>query len=115
MKNGASCYGVFFNPQLRGGLGEIDIKKIDLLNLFWEPGITNIQDSRFVFLTALAEVEELKLKYPKYADKFNGESPMEIMTYDDMQNTSNSDKNQDKVLVIDCYYKKQRGNLQTVE
>lgn len=115
LKNGASCYGVFFNPQLRGGLGEIDIKKIDLLNLFWEPGITNIQDSRFVFLTALAEVEELKLKYPKYADKFNGESPMEIMTYDDMQNTSNSDKNQDKVLVIDCYYKKQRGNLQTVE
>ncbi len=115
LKNGASCYGVFFNPKLRGGLGEIDIKKIDLLNLFWEPGVCDIQDSKFIFLTALADVDDLKLQYPKYADKFSGESPMEIMTYDDMQNTSNNDKNQDKILVIDCYYKKQRGNLQTVE
>lgn len=115
LKNGAACYGVFFNPQLRGGLGEIDIRKIDLLNLFWEPGVTDIQDSRFVFLTALADPEELKAQYPKCASQLSGQSDLEIQTYDDMQNTANGDQHRDKVLVVDCYYKKQRGGIQTVE
>ncbi|MBE5039225.1 portal protein [Ructibacterium gallinarum] len=115
LKNGAACYGVFYNPALRNGLGEIDIRKIDLLNLFWEPGITDIQDSRFLFLTALADKEELKQQYPAYADQLTGDTPLEIQTYDDMQNTVGTDQLQDKVLVIDCYYKKQRGNIQTVE
>ncbi len=115
LKNGAACYGVFFNPRLRGGLGEIDIRKIDLLNLFWEPGITDIQDSRFVFLTALADPEDLKQQYPTLADRFSDDTVLELQTYDDMQNTSNRDRIQNKVLVTDCYYKKQRGDIQTVE
>lgn len=115
LKNGAACYGVFFNPRLRGGLGEIDIRKIDLLNLFWEPGITDIQDSRFVFLTALADPEDLKQQYPALADRFSDDTVLELQTYDDMQNTSNRDRIRNKVLVTDCYYKKQRGDIQTVE
>lgn len=115
LKNGAACYGVFFNPVLRGGMGEIDIRKIDLLNLFWEPGITDIQESRFLFLTALCDVTELQERYPHLKDKLTGDSAMEIQTYDDMQNTTASDVAKNKVLVVDCYYKKQRGNLQTLE
>lgn len=115
LKNGAACYGVFFNPRLRGGMGEIDIRKIDLLNLFWEPGICDIQDSRFVFLTALCDPDDLKRQYPHLADKFTAGSPMEILTYDDMQNTSGSDVTHNKILVVDCYYKKQRDGAQTVE
>ena len=115
LKNGASCYGVFFNPTLNNGAGDIDIKKIDLLNLFWEPGITDIQDSRFVFLTALVDNAELKLKYPEHADKFTGSAAIEAMTYDDMQNTKNNDALKDKSVVVDCYYKKSRGNRTTVE
>ena len=115
LKNGASCYGVFFNPMLRDGLGEIDIRKIDLLNLFWEPGITDIQDSRFVYLTALADKEDLKRRYPALAEQFGGDSALEILTYDDMQNTNSEDRKKDKLVVVDCYYKKRRGNRQTVE
>lgn len=115
LKNGAACYGVFFNPSLRGGLGEIDIRKIDLLNLFWEPGVTDIQDSRFLFLTALADPEDLKRRYPQYDQEFAGESGVELQTYDDMQNTANQDRTRNKLLVVDCYYKKQRGNIQTLE
>lgn len=115
LKNGAACYGVFFNPELHGGLGEIDIRKIDLLNLFWEPGICDIQESRFLFLTALVDREELKQQYPEHADRFAGNAALELLTYDDMQNTNNQDKNKDKLLVVDCYYKKKNGNTRTVE
>ena len=115
LKNGAACYGVFFNPKLRGGLGEIDIRKIDLLNLFWEPGITDIQESRFVFLTALMDVEDLKEQYPQIEEGIAGQGSLEILTYDDMQNTKGQDRTRNKVLVVDCYYKKQRGDRQTLE
>lgn len=111
LKNGASCYGVFFNPMLCGGRGEIDIKKIDLLNMFWEPGVTNIQDSKFLFVTALCDNESLKEKYPQYADKFSGNSSLDATTYEE----GNNDVLKDKTLIVDCYYKKQRGDIQTVE
>ncbi len=115
LKNGASCYGVFFNPRLRGGLGEIDIRKIDLLNLFWEPGISDIQDSRFVFLTALVDPEDLKRQYPFLENNISPEGEIELQTYDDMQNTVGQESIRNKVMVIDCYYKKQRGDIQTLE
>ncbi len=115
LKNGAACYGVFFNPSLRGGRGEIDIRKIDLLNLFWEPGITDIQDSKFVFVTALCDNDALKEKYPQYADKFSSGSSMDAQVYDDMHGASPNDVLRDKSLIVDCYYKKQRGDVQTVE
>ena len=115
LKNGASCYGVFFNPSLRSGRGEIDIKKIDLLNIFWEPGITDIQDSKFLFITALCDRDAMKEKYPQFADKFSIDSAMDAQTYDDLDGGSPNDVLKDKCLIVDCYYKKQRGNRQTVE
>ncbi len=115
LKNGAACYGVFYNPTLRGGRGEIDIRKIDLLNLFWEPGVTDIQDSKFVFVTALCDNDVMKQKYPQYADRFSSGSAMDAQVYDDMNGASPNDVLKDKSLIIDCYYKKQRGDTQTVE
>lgn len=115
LKNGAACYGVFFNPQLNGGRGDIDIRKIDLLNMFWEPGVTDIQDSKFIFVTALCDNDALKAKYPQYADSFSADSTMDAQIYDDMNGASANDVLKDKSLVIDCYYKKQRGDICTVE
>lgn len=115
LKNGASCYGVFYNPSLGRGKGDIDIKSIDLLNLFWEPGIVDIQDSRFLYLTALIDNDDLKLKYPQFADRFIGSEAIDVLTYDDMQNTASRDMLKDKTLVIDCYYKRKSGGRETVE
>ncbi|MEG2584150.1 MAG: hypothetical protein RSA27_06570 [Oscillospiraceae bacterium] len=105
LKNGASCYGIFFNPALNHGLGEIDIKKIDLLNLFWEPGITNIQDSSFVFLTTLVDNDQLRMDYPDCSNSFAGNATIDITSYNDMQNTVGTDRFKNKTLVVDCYYK----------
>lgn len=116
LKNGAACYGVFYNPTLNQGRGEIDIKKIDLLNLFWEPGVTDIQDSRFLFLTALTENSALRERYPQYAEKFSGNgNSIDVVTYDDCLNTNQEDIYKDKTMVIDCYYKQRRNGHTTVE
>lgn len=108
LKNGAVCYGVFYNPSGDNGLGGISIKKIDFLNLFWEPGIVDIQDSRFIFLTALMDNDALKEQYPDKASAFISGEQLDVRTYDDGQNTNQSDKYKDKSLIIDCYYKKDK-------
>lgn len=115
LKNGASCYGVFFNPKLYGSRGEIDIKKIDLLNLFWEPGVTDIQDSKFLFVTALCDNDSLKERYPHYAEKFTGDNALDAQVYSDTDDNRKNDILKDKTLIIDCYYKKMRGDTHTVE
>ena len=45
LKHGGSVQGVFWDGSKHNGLGDISIKGIDFINLFWEPGITNLQKS----------------------------------------------------------------------
>jgi hypothetical protein len=102
LKSGTGVYGVFWDKAKCNGLGDISIKKIDLLNLFWEPGITNIQDSKYVFLTTLKDNEELEETYPELVGKLGGKSVnVAEYEYDDTVNTD------DKSVVVDCYYKVQ--------
>lgn len=102
LKTGTSCYGVFWNTALENGLGDIDIKQIDILNLFWEPGIKDIQQSPNVFHVELVDNEILKEEYPELVDKLGNEPSIEVGQYihDDTIDTSN------KSAVIDWYYKK---------
>lgn len=106
LKQGTSVYGVFWDKDKLNGLGDIAIKKIDLLNLFWEPGISHIQDSRNLFHTELIDKEVLKAMYPQLTDKVleTGEIFTQKYLYDDTVKTD------DKTTVIDWYYKKHIGN-----
>ena len=101
LKAGTGVYGVFWDNSKLNGLGDISIKKIDLINLFWESGITDIQKSRNVFHVELADNDMLVGAYPQLAGKL-GESTLDISkyVYDDSVDTSN------KSAVIDWYYKK---------
>lgn len=103
LKQGTGIKGVFWNPKKNNGLGDIDIKQCDILNLFWEPGIKDIQESRNLFHVSLVDNEVLKEQYPEY--DFNGSPSLDIAkyVYDDEVNTS------DKSVVIDWYYKKHNG------
>lgn len=49
LKSGCAVYGVFWDAAKLNGLGDISIRRMDLLNLFWEPGVTDIQDSPHFF------------------------------------------------------------------
>ena len=101
LKAGTGVYGVFWDNTKLNGLGDISIRKVDLINLFWESGITDIQKSRNVFHVELADNDMLVGSYPQLAGKL-GESTLDISkyVYDDTVDTSN------KSAVIDWYYKK---------
>jgi len=64
MQEGTACYGVFWDKSKLNGLGDIAIQQISLLNLFWEPGISDIQDSRNVFYVRLEDNDALRFYYP---------------------------------------------------
>lgn len=100
LKHGTSAYGVFWNSELENGLGDIQIKKIDLLNIFWEPGITDLQKSRNLFIVDLRDREALESEYPILRGKNSGNViDIKQYIYDDTVDTS------DKCLVVDWYYK----------
>lgn len=100
LKNGTSVEGTFWNNDKNNGLGDIEIRNIDILNLFWQPGIKDIQKSRNFFHTELVDNEELEIMYPYLKDKL-GKSTAEKAEYvhDESIDTS------DKTMVVDWYYK----------
>ena len=109
LKTGTAVYKVIWDQSKLNGLGDISITRRDLLNIFWEPGITDIQDSRYVFDTALVDKDLLAQTYPQYAEKMSDSSFVAAkFLYDDNVPTDG------KVTVIEVYYHKQTGNRKTL-
>ena len=69
LKMGLSCYGVFWDSDLQNGLGDVSIRKIDILHLFWQPGVTDIQESRNVFYISMVDTDLLEAEYPQLKGK----------------------------------------------
>jgi hypothetical protein len=110
LKQGGNVQGVFWDSTKHNGLGDITIKKIDFINLFWESGITNIQKSRNVFHTELVANELLEQQYPQCQGKLGGKSiSLAKYLYDDNVDTS------DKSVVVDWYYKKYVNGKNTLQ
>lgn len=101
---GTGVYGVFWDRSKLNGLGDISIQKMDLLNLFWEPGITDIQKSRNFFSVELCDNELLVEAYPQLEGKL-GSATMDVAkyVYDDTVDTT------EKSVVVDWYYKKNQN------
>lgn len=110
LKHGTGIYGIFWNPEKENGLGDVDIREIDLLNIFWEPGIRDIQDSRNLFIVELIDEDLLKQQYPDVQGKLTG-SVIDVKKYiyDDSVDTS------DKALVVDWYYKVRIGSREVLQ
>lgn len=104
LKSGTGVYGVFWDKSRLNGLGDVMIRKIDLLNLFWEPGISDIQTSRNLFHLELADNDVLISQYPQLQGKLGGETvDVAKYVYDDTVDTTK------KSVVVDWYYKRSRG------
>ena len=100
-KFGTGVYKIVWDTGKLGGLGDISIEAVSLLNLFWEPGITDIQKSRYFFHTEMVDKEILEQRYPQLKDKLKGTGFLASnFQYDDTVETS------DKATVIDVYYHK---------
>ena len=99
LKHGGSVQGVFWDGSKHNGLGDIAIRKIDFINFFWEPGITDIQESQNIFTTELVNNNLLEQRYPQCVGKLGGKNiTLAKYLYDDNVDTS------DKSVVVDWYY-----------
>lgn len=104
LKAGTGVYGIFWDETKLNGLGDISISKFDLINLFWESGITDIQQSRNLFSVELRDNDTLVDEYPQLSGKL-GTSTLNLAqyVYDDSIDTT------EKSAVVDWYYKVRRG------
>ena len=111
LKHGTGVFGVYWDQTKLNGLGDIAIKSVDLLSIFWEPGITDIQKSRNVFTIELVDNDILEEQYPDLKGKLTKSSDdgmLKKYLYDESIDTTG------KSPVIDWYYKKQ-GRLHYVK
>lgn len=111
LKNGTGVYEVVWDQSKLNGLGDIAIKSADLLNLFWEPGVTDIQKSQNFFNIELVDNKILEGIFPELKDKLSktNDTLLKKYVYDESIDTTN------KSLVVDWYYKKKVGNKTTLQ
>ena len=102
LKTGTGVYKVVWDPSRLNGLGDIAIERVNLLNIFWEPGVNDIQRSRYLFHTEPVDKDILRSRYPEQLSS-RLKSPTFLASrflYDDAVDTS------DKATVVEVYYRK---------
>lgn len=110
LKTGTGAYKITWDQNKLNGLGDITVSCVNLLNLYWEPGITDIQKSRYFFHTELVDRDVLEEQYPQLAGQLNGQSFISAtFLYDDSVSTDN------KVTVIECYYHRYVNGRKTLQ
>lgn len=99
LRYGTAVYGVFWNPEALGGLGDVDIRSINISDLYWETGVSDVQDSKNVFLVSLADKDKTASVYGiDYSEHRESDGAlMGLMGYK---------ADDEKCLIVDWYYKK---------
>lgn len=99
LKYGTAVYGVFYDEEK----GDIEIRAVDLLNIYCDMHVSDVQDSKFLFIVNAVDNDFLCERYPAHRELFGGDASME-----DYGGTTSVDN---KTIVVDCYYKKSGGVL----
>ena len=110
LKTGTGVYKIVWDGSRLNGLGDIAIERVNLLNIYWEPGITDIQRSRYFFHTELADRQLLQQEYPQLSGRLK--TPTFLSTrflYDDAVDTT------DKATVVEVYYHKNVDGRKTLQ
>lgn len=109
-KTGTGVYKAVWDPGKLNGLGDIAITRVNLLNLYWEPGLEDIQRSRYFFHTEMADRDLLQEQYPELEDTLKGQNILSTrFLYDDTVSTDG------KVTVVECYYHKLVAGKKTLQ
>lgn len=99
--DGGCVTTVIWDNSLNDGMGDIVTKIVDIHNIFWEPGIEDIQDSAYVFVSKLVDNDVLEEQYPQMRGKGGGtKTTTEYINKD--ENPDSTKKSE----VWDMYYKK---------
>lgn len=98
LKYGTAVYGVFYNREKE----DIEIQSLNILGVYCDMNVQDVQESQFLFITNVLDNEMLKQRYPDFTYLFEGDASVE--TY------SGHSVAKDRSEVTDCYYKKCDGN-----
>lgn len=110
LKTGTGVYKIVWDKNRLNGLGDIAVERVNLLNVYWEPGITDIQKSRYFFHTELCDKDILAERHPTLADSLKGNTVISSkFIYDDAVSTEN------KTTVVDVYYHKSVDGRMTLQ
>lgn len=104
LKTGTAAFGVFWNQNIDNGLGDVDIREIDMMNIYWEPGVNDLEKSKYIFVTALMDNDSLLEKYPFIESPGMDNNPQSHYESEDYVDRTK------KTSVYDCYYKKKIGS-----
>lgn len=104
-RSGTGIYGIYWDTEKLNGLGDISIRPVDVLNVFWEPGKTDIQESANVFCVEMVEKEAIRNRYPNVDKRSLGTEGFKVREYESDDNY----RGEDKVAVVDWYYKSTNG------
>lgn len=100
IKNGTAVYSVLWDSTANNGVGEVAVKALELLRMYWEPGIMDIQKSKAVYILDLVDNDALYKAFPDLQGKLAGTgADVKKYNYDDTVDTTN------KSIVVDRYYK----------
>lgn len=99
LKHGTAVYGVFYNEDK----DDIDIRAIELMNIYCDMHVRDVQESQFLFIVNAVENDILRETYPEFKPLFTGDA--------DIQSYSGTHRVEDRTEIIDCYYKKTDGTL----
>ena len=108
---GGGIYKVFWNNSIDNGLGDIDIQNVDVLNVFWQPKVSDIQDSENFFHVEYESNKMIEEAYPFMKGKLTSSGDNEIAEY---KHDDNNTEQGSMSLVYDWYYKKRYGTREVV-
>nr|DAH15047.1 MAG TPA: Portal protein [Caudoviricetes sp.] len=100
--DGTAITSVLWDPMAHDGMGDIKKTNVDIHNVFWQPGIEDVQQSKYFFDVSVADVNDVKLQYPDIADRIGGGKQGFITEYIHDDNINH----QNDIEIINCYYKK---------
>ena len=69
LKHGSCAYGVFWNNDLENGLGDIDVRRVEMSQLFWQPEVRHLEDSSAVYYVQAVSEESIRARFPHYNGK----------------------------------------------
>ena len=99
ISDGTAITGVFWDNAKNDGMGDVAIRQIDIHNIFWKPGIEDIQESPEVFTVAAVDNDELVKMYPQMEGKVGNDKTTVKYEADDSTDDSSMSE------VVDWYYK----------
>lgn len=111
LRSGTGCTGVFWDNSKLNGLGDISVRSLDLLNLYWDPGITDLQKSQNVFYVSLHDGDQLRQQYSQLREVSQGSAfgDSGLIKIAEYVHDESIDKS-NLVMMIDWYYKRYQGS-----